>query len=73
MAVKREMYNEGATPLDHMDEIFQFGMEAAFNEMDPERFKAKDEKEKRVFLEGYKKGLEIQKSNLKEDNKKLAA
>ena len=48
-------------------------MEAAFNEMDPERFKAKDEKEKKVFLEGYKKGLEIQKLNLKEEDKKLAA
>ena len=73
MAVKREIYNEGATPLDHMDEIYQFGMEAAFNEMDPERFKAKNEKEKKVFLEGYKKGLEIQKANLKEESNKLAA
>ena len=73
MAVKREIYNEGATPLDHMDEIYQFGMEAAFNEMDPERFKAKNEKEKKVFLEGYKKGLEIQKANLNEESNKLAA
>ena len=73
MAVKREIYNEGATPLDHMDEIYQFGMEAAFNEMDPERFKAKNEKEKKVFLEGYKKGLEIQKANLKEESNQLAA
>ena len=73
MAVKSEIYNEGATPLDHMDEIYQFGMEAAFNEMDPERFKAKNEKEKKVFLEGYRKGLEIQKANLNEESNKLAA
>ena len=73
MAVKNDVYKEGAIELNHTDEIFQMGMEAAFNEMDPERFKAKNEKEKKVFLEGYKKGLEIQKANLQENEHKLAA
>ena len=73
MAVKEEVYNEGATPLSHMDAVFQMGMEAAFNEMDPSRFRAKNEKEKKVFLEGYRKGLEIQKSNSKDEEMKLAA
>lgn len=71
--MKHEVYNEGATPLNHMDLVFQMGMEAAFNDMDPSRFKAKNEKEEKVFLEGYKKGLEIQKANLEDKEIKLAA
>lgn len=72
MAVKRDIFDEGAIKMDHMDEIYQMGMEAAFNGIDPKRFKAKDKNEEKVFYEGYKKGLEIQKNNNEEITKLVA-
>ena len=73
MEAAKKKYNEGAMEKDHMDEVYQMGKEAAFNEMDPRRFKALDKNEEKVFLEGYKEGLEIQKNNAMENERRLAA
>ena len=49
--------NKGST---NQDEIFNIGLEWSYEGIKPEKFKAESPEEMRVFLEGYKKGLEIQ-------------
>ncbi len=47
-------------------EIRKMGMDFAFDGMNPEYFNAHNEEERRVFLEGYKEGLQMMKSNTEE-------
>ena len=72
MAVEKKIYNEGEKPMAYMDKIYQMGMEAAFSGIDPKRFNARDKKEEKIFLEGYKNGLEIQQNNKDEQELKVA-
>ena len=72
MAVEKNIYNEGEKPMAYMDKIYQMGMEAAFSGIDPKRFNAHDKNEEKIFLEGYKNGLEIQQNNKDEQNLKVA-
>ena len=68
MAVKKKISDDGEKPVNYMDLVYQMGMEAAFSGVDPKRFIARDENEEKVFLEGYKNGLEIQKNDNKEEH-----
>ena len=72
MAVKKVKYNEGEKPMAYMDEVYRMGVEAAFSGIDPKRFIARNENEEKVFLEGYKNGLEIQKNNKEVHGRKVA-
>ncbi len=67
MAVKRKISDDGEKPVNYMDRAYQMGMEAAFSGIDPKRFNARDDNEEKVFLEGYKNGLEIQQKDIEEE------
>ena len=72
MAVKNKLNDDGKPPVNYMDLVYQMGMEAAFSGVDPKRFIAHDKNEEKVFLEGYKNGLEIQNDNKDEQTRKVA-
>ena len=69
MAVEKKTYDEGEIEIAYMDKVYQMGIEAAFSGIDPQRFIARDENEEKVFLEGYKNGLEIQNNKEKQTRK----
>lgn len=52
------------------DEIYNMGLEWSYEQIDPEKFKAQTQEEKKVFLEGYMAGLEMQKQNTIIDSEK---
>lgn len=60
---------------NHLEEIHKLGIEFAIEGINAEKYKAKSTEEKRVFLSGYKEGLEIlnQQQNIDEsENVKMA-
>ena len=65
--MKKKISDDGEKPVNYMDLVYQMGMEAAFSGVDPKRFITRDENEEKVFLEGYRNGLEIQKQNNEEE------
>ena len=67
MAVKKKISDDGDKPVNDIDQIYQMGIEAAFSGVDPKRFITRDENEEKVFLEGYKNGLEIQQKDIEEE------
>lgn len=52
------------------EEIYNMGLEWSYEQIDPEKFKAQTQEEKKVFLEGYMAGLEMQKQNTLNDSEK---
>ena len=50
---------------EHIEESFKIGMEFAFEGMDVNMFKANTPEEMKIFLEGYKKAIEIQQEEKK--------
>lgn len=52
----------------HIEETFKIGMEFAFEGMDVNMFKANTPEEMKLFLEGYKKAIELQQEDEKENS-----
>lgn len=54
------------------EEIYNMGLECAYEQIDPNKFKAKSQEEEKIFLEGYKAGLAMQNgNNFSEENENI--